>query len=90
MRTIIAILAGAAILAAPLVPSAGAALILGVALAAWAGGWVGGLIAASICPIALSFWPRITLREWVACAVVLAVVSLARTRIRRLRTLPSA
>jgi PAS domain S-box-containing protein len=63
----------------------GEALILGVVLAAWTGGWVGGLIAASVCPIALSFWPRITPGEWVTCAVVVVVVSVARERIAKMR-----
>jgi PAS domain S-box-containing protein len=60
-------------------------LTLGVALAAWAGGWVGGLIALSVFPIALAFWPSVSLREWITGAVVLAAVALVRQRIEPLR-----
>jgi PAS domain S-box-containing protein len=85
-QSITGVLAVAAIVSAALLDRfSGEAFILGVALAAWAGGWAGGLIAASVFPIALSFWPRVSVREWIACLIVLAAVALAREKIERFR-----
>jgi PAS domain S-box-containing protein len=62
-----------------------ALLALGVALAAWVGGWAGGLIALSVFPIALAFWPAVPPREWIVCSAIVVIVALARVPIERLR-----
>jgi PAS domain S-box-containing protein len=64
-------------------------LNLGVAAAAWAGGWWAGSLALVAAPLALSLWSHVTfqrsLSEWVECLIILAVVALARGGIARFR-----
>src|SRR5439155_24079959 len=57
----------------------------GVALAAWTAGWGGGLLALSVFPIALSFWPSVSVHEWVEAAIVVVVVALVRGTLERFR-----
>src|SRR6266496_260050 len=68
------------VVASVLEPFSSDLLVLGVALAAWAGGWAGGLIALSVFPLALSFWPRVTVHEWIVCLIVVGVVAVARAK----------